>query len=112
MHTISANSQDCGRYILVDLAEARAAAAPPGSHAADSALEGAKKLTSIVMDQVSDALRIRYGNKIQVLRSDGAKMETDQGMAEMRSIVGDVVSRLDADFSQHDLYMALGALDL
>ena len=71
-----------------------------------------KTITQIAMEQLSDFVEIRYGKKVKVLWSNVSRNDCEEALAEMRSIVSDVVARLQADFHENDLYMCLGALDL
>ena len=76
------------------------------------AIVGPKTITQISMEQRTDALIVRVGSKEKRLWSHTGKAEALEVMAEIKSIVADVVARLDADFSTNALYLCFEAFDL
>ena len=64
------------------------------------------------MDQFSDMLVIRYGSRTRCLWSKTSSSECAPILAEIKSVVEDVLKRLAADFYEQDLYMSFEALDL
>ena len=72
----------------------------------------AKTITQIALEQCEDMLVVNVGAKQKRLWSRTSHADCTVVMAEMKSIVGDVMARLDADFATNDLYMCLRAFDL
>ena len=55
---------------------------------------------------------VRYGSRTKYLMTSTSRREVAPVLAEMKSVVGDVLARLEADFHEHDVYMAFEALSL
>ena len=72
----------------------------------------AKTITQIAMEQCQDMIKIRWGSRTKYLWSKTSKDECASVLAEIRSIVEDMLSRLAADFHTRDLYMSVEALEL
>ena len=72
----------------------------------------AKTITQIGMEQCQDMIKIRWGSRTKYLWSNSSKDECASVLAEIRSIVEDMLSRLAADFHTRDLYMSVEALEL
>ena len=89
-------------YILCD-PDAGVLAAPQGPR---------KTITQIVLEQCEDELTVQVGSRQKSLWSRGARKEWMGPMADMKSIVGDVVARLDADFTENSLYLCFEAFEL
>lgn len=87
-------------YIMFDSAQEVAGLGP------------AKTITQIAMEQCQDMIVIRYGTRTKCLWSKTSPSECAAVLAEISSVVGDVLARLDADFHTQDLYMCFEALDL
>ena len=82
------------------------------SSAATPELGAAKTITQIVFEQLQDNVCIRYGSRTKYLYTSKSRGEIAPVLAEMKSVVGDVLARLAADFHEHDVYMAFEALSL
>ncbi len=72
----------------------------------------AKTLTQVAFEQCAEMRTFHYNNRVKVLWSRTAKEEVESSMAAMRSLTRDTAERLQADFSNHDLYLHLGVFDL
>ena len=86
--------------------------AAPQGEAGSHAQGTAKTITQIVMEQLSDAVEIRYGSKLKVLWNKTSKAECQASMNEISQVVHDTLSRLRVDFRDQDLYMAFEAMDI
>ena len=72
----------------------------------------AKTLTQIIMEQLLDAIEIRYGGKLKELWNRASKAECEMAFQEISQVVKDTLSRIHADFRDQDLYMAFEAMDI
>ena len=75
-------------------------------------LGAAKTITQIVHEQLQDKVHIRYGNRTKYLFTSTSRTDIAPVLAEMKSVVEDVLARLSADFHDQDVYMAFEALAL
>ena len=75
-------------------------------------LGAAKTITQIVYEQLQDNVCIRYGSRTKYLYTSDSRQDVAPVLAEMKSVVEDVLSRLAVDFHEHDVYMAFEALSL
>jgi len=73
---------------------------------------GAMTTTQIALSQFDDMLQIQCGTKIKTLWSKTSHDQATQALSQIRSATEDLFGRLDADFDDNDLYMALGIFDL
>jgi hypothetical protein len=73
---------------------------------------GAMTATHIALSQFDEILHIRCGDKIKALWSNTGKDQVLDALAQIKSATVDMFERLDADFDENDLYMALGTFDL
>ena len=89
-------------YILCE-PEPLALAAPQGT---------AKTLTQIAMEQFEDAQEFQCGTEVITLSTRTCRTQIEAAMAQMKSVVTDVIKRLDVDFSAHDLYLSFQAMNL
>ena len=80
--------------------------------AATPELGAAKTITQIVFEQLQDNVCVRYGSHTKYLMTGTCRRDVAPVMAEMKSVVEDVLARLDADFHDQDVYMAFEALSL
>ena len=82
------------------------------SCAATPELGAAKTITQIVHEQLQDKVHIRYGNLTKYLFTSTSRNDIAPVLAEMKSVVEDVLARLSADFHDQEVYMAFEALSL
>jgi hypothetical protein len=82
------------------------------SKAVSPELGEAKTITQIVYEQLRDNVCIRYGSRTKYLYTSNSKQEVAAVLAEMSSVVEDVLGRLAVDFHEQDVYMAFEALSL
>ena len=82
------------------------------SCATTPALGAAKTITQIVYEQLQDKVCIRYGNRTKYLYTSTSRTDIAPVLAEMKSVVEDVLKRLAADFHDQEVYMAFEALSL
>ena len=68
-------------------------------------LGASKTITQIAMEQCEDMQQFRYGNKVKTLWSKTSRQECEGSLAAMRTVVEDVLARLNVDFHVNDLYM-------
>ena len=103
-------------YILCDPADT-----PPQANGLSSIagpLVGTPKtITQLAMEQCVDMLTIQVGppggrQVEKCLWSRTSKEDCMGAMSEMKSIVGDVLARMDADFTNNSLYLCFEAFDL
>lgn len=80
--------------------------------AATPELGEAKTITQIVLEQLQDNVCIRYGSRTKYLYTSKSKDAVAPVLAEMKSVVEDVLARLSADFHTQDVYMAFEVLSL
>ena len=65
----------------------------------------AKTITQIAMEQCEDMQEFRYCDKVKTLWSKTSRQECEGSLAGIRSVVEDVLARLNVDFHVNDLYM-------
>eukprot|EP00972_Heterocapsa_arctica_P004278 636161-Heterocapsa_arctica.AAC.1 len=68
-------------------------------------LGAAKTITHIVMDQCKELREFHYGKKVWTIWGPASLKQCKESMAAMRSVVQDMLDRMDADFHTHDLLM-------
>jgi hypothetical protein len=64
------------------------------------------------MEQCEDMQQFRYGNKVKTLWSKTSRQECEGSLAAMRTVVEDVLARLNVDFHVNDLYMMFHCMNL
>jgi hypothetical protein len=64
------------------------------------------------MEQCEDMQQFRYGNKAKTLWSTTSRQECEGSLAAMRTVVEDVLARLNVDFHVNDLYMIFHCMNL
>ena len=82
------------------------------SGAATPELGVAKTITQIVYEQLLDKVHIRYGDRTKYLYTSTHRADIAPVLAEIKSVVEDVLARLSADFHDQEVYMAFEALSL
>ena len=98
---------------MVDLSRLPGGDSAASQGEAQSHTQGsAKTFTQIIMEQLNEAIEIRYGGKLKVLWNRTSKAECQASFQEISQVVQDTLSRLHADFRDQDLYMAFEAMDI
>ena len=82
------------------------------SGAATPELGAAKTITQIVYEQLLDKVHIPYGDRTKYLYASTHRADIAPVLAEIKSVVEDVLARLSADFHDQEVYMAFEALSL
>ena len=75
-------------------------------------LGASKTITQIAMEQCEDMQQFRCGNKVKTLWSKTSRQECEGSLAAMRTVVEDVLARLNVDFHVNDLYMMFHCMNL
>ena len=87
-------------------------AGPPDHEAAELADPAPKTITQIAMEACLNAPEVVVGGETRRLWGQASKRESLEVMASVKSVVRDVVARLDADFTENALYLCMDAFDL
>ena len=89
---------------MVDLSRLPGGDSSASQGEAQSHTQGsAKTLTQIIMEQLNEAIEIRYGGKLKVLWNQASKAECQMAFQEISQVVKDTLSRIHADFRDQNL---------